>query len=50
MVARLGVQIELAQKTLLTRIIHRAKIYDILGWIAVSDLSLVGNLKIYSRL
>ena len=32
----------------LTRIIHRAKNQDILGSMAVSDLNLAGNLRIYS--
>ena len=38
----------LAITIFLTRIIHRAKNQDILGSMAVSDLNLAGNLRIYS--
>ena len=37
-----------AVSSLLARIIHRAKNQDILGSMAVSDLNLAGNLRIYS--
>ncbi len=46
--ALMGSDEDLAFKVL-TRIIHRPKIYDILGWVAVSDLNFVGDLEIYCQ-